>query len=330
MNQGFCVRDCLAQGTQILHKASSNTNMQYESFITRARLEAEILLAFVLKKSRVWLHTYNETKVRRREYELFLGLVCRRAKGYPIEYLTHKASFFESEFFVDSRVLIPRPESEILLYKVCEVLVSYGITPESKSSFFVADFLDSSVQGSLESGEKDFAHRDSAFSFEMIEVGVGSGALSISLARLFPKAHIIATDISKDALEVAAYNAKALGVAHQIQLVHTSLLDTLNASNALLVFSNPPYIANSYTLPKNVAFEPRIALFGGESGSEILSELIAQCAAKNIAHLVCEMGYDQRQCMQNTLESYGYRALFYQDLAGLDRGFVAHLCHKIK
>lgn len=257
-------------------------------FITRARLEAEILLGFVLEKERVWLHTNDGQKLDSSVQEQFLSLVTRRAQGCPIEYLTHRASFLDFELFVDSSVLIPRPESEILVQKVCEIL-SHDQRPH----------------------------------LTLIEVGVGSGALSIAIARALPHISIIATDISPEALKTAARNIEYFGLQERITLKHTTLFDT--SDKADMVVSNPPYIASTYPIDKPLTYEPSSALFGGIMGSEILESLIAKCSAQKVPYLACEMGYDQRLHLAKVLESSRYNAQFYKDLAGLDRGFVARL-----
>ncbi|ETD22530.1 N5-glutamine methyltransferase family protein [Helicobacter macacae] len=296
--------------------------------ITRARLEAEILLMFVLRKKREFLHGHSECELDTQEKEAFFSLLHRRVQNEPIQYLTQRVSFFSDEFYVDERVLIPRPESEILIQKVCEIISSENL--------------------------KNIA-----------EIGIGSGALSVSVAKMCKKVLITATDISQKALQVAQKNITHFGLNSRIKLVQTSLLDEVAPSdfgsdfvlesstmislkpskkrldsslkssvkNTLdssldfdLVFSNPPYIADDYTLPPNVAYEPKCALFGGKKGSEVLESIITLCAKREIKFLACEMGYDQREILAPLLASSGYNAEFYKDLSGLYRGFVARFC----
>lgn len=306
--------------------------------ITRARLEAEILLMFVLQKKREFLHGHSECELDTQEKEAFFSLLHRRVQNEPIQYLTQRVSFFSDEFYVDERVLIPRPESEILIQKVCEIISNENL--------------------------KNIA-----------EIGIGSGALSVSVAKMCKKVLITATDISQKALQVAQKNITHFGLNSRIKLVQTSLLDevapsdfgsdfaleyspksstmispkpskkrldsslksntkpksstenTLDSSLEFdLVFSNPPYIADDYPLPPNVAYEPKCALFGGKKGSEVLESIITLCAKREIKFLACEMGYDQREILAPLLASSGYNAEFYKDLSGLYRGFVARFC----
>lgn len=300
--------------------------------ILKARFEAEILLGNVLKKERVFLHAHSEKMLDLGQKEAFFALVDRRARNEPIEYLTNSVSFFGEVFYVDSSVLIPRPESEILVEKVCEIIQKQNLK-------------------------------------SIAEIGVGSGALSISVARACKEVHITASDISLRALEVAKKNIAFFGLESRINLVQTSLLDNTkpiypkpspkndtkitpknhtkssqkitpksnqkssvdfgldSSADFELVFSNPPYIANDYTLPPNVAYEPKEALFGGEKGSEILESIISLCAKREIKFLACEIGYNLAQILSPLLSANGYEAEFYNDLNGLKRGFVARLKH---
>lgn len=292
--------------------------------ILKARFEAEILLGNVLKKERVFLHAHSEKMLDLEQKEAFFALVDRRARNEPIEYLTNSVSFFGEVFYVDSGVLIPRPESEILVEKVCEIIQKQNLK-------------------------------------SIAEIGVGSGALSISVARACKEVYITASDISLHALEVAKKNIAFFGLQSRINLVQTSLLDNTkpifpksspkidtkssqkitpkssqkssvdfgfdSSADFELVFSNPPYIANDYTLPPNVAYEPKEALFGGEKGSEILESIISLCAKREIKILACEIGYNLAQILSPMLSTNGYEAEFYNDLNGLKRGFVARLKH---
>lgn len=265
-----------------------------ESTRARFRLEAEILLGYTLGRERVWLHTHDDYKLSHDEQKQFFTLVNKRAQSHPIEYLTKRVSFLDMELFIDSGALIPRPESEILVEQACDLLASIISTDTHTKQ----------------------VHR-------IIEIGVGSGALSIAIARALPQVQIIATDISESALGIARRNITHFGLENRITLVQTSLFRGVDTTGISLVFSNPPYIARAYPIGKSLYYEPACALFGGERGDEILAEIIHACERESIPALACEIGYDQRISMQQLLESSGYEAEFYTDLAGLDRGFIA-------
>ncbi len=258
--------------------------IQLEKSCERPRFEAELLLAYHLKKGRTYLHAFDDSEVERAEE--FEELVQRRANYEPYEYIVGSASFYDIELEVEHGVLIPRPETEILIDLVVEIIEREDIS-------------------------------------SIAEVGVGSGAISVVLARKFPNLKIIATDICDTPIKVANLNIDKYGLQKQIKVIKSSILDEVSESVELVV-SNPPYIANDFKLEKNVGeYEPKEALFGGVVGDELLKQIVLDVKAKNIRYLACEMGYDQKESMEQFFNEIGvsnYR--FYKDLANFDRGFV--------
>ena len=218
----------------------------------------------------------------------YFVLAKRFANHEPLDYITGEAGFYGLSFNVKKGVLIPRPETEILVEKSLEVLSNL---PARNGPPLVA------------------------------EIGAGSGIISICLA-LNSNAKIIASDISDEALNLARQNAAKFGVEDRIEFVKCAYLDQIYGQFDLLV-SNPPYIAQDYELDKFVLNEPHEALFGGAAGDEILKNIILFAKNRGVKYLACEMGYDQRESMQSALKFNGFEAEFYQDLAGFDRGFVA-------
>jgi release factor glutamine methyltransferase len=257
---------------------------QLKSSCERPLLEAELLLAYHLHKDRIYLHVHGHDYVE--NIEAFQALVARRVSYEPYEYIVGKSSFYDIELSVESGVLIPRPETELLIDEVSSIIEQENIT-------------------------------------SIAEIGVGSGAISIVLARKFPVLKIIATDISPDALKIAKKNIETFGLTDRITLVHTNLLDGIDTKVDMVV-SNPPYIARDALLESNVIdHEPHTALFGGEKGDELLKQIIIQARQKKIPYLACEMGYDQKASMELFLTQFGVQySKFYDDLAGLNRGFV--------
>ena len=257
----------------------------------RARLESELLLAFALGVGREWLHAWGEREVESEALARFEGYIARRKSHEPFEYITQSAGFYSREFFVSHGVLVPRPESELLIDKAREVIERSGVK-------------------------------------RVGEIGVGSGVLAITLALECPDISVVATDISQDALAIAQSNisrhhTQSNHLKERITLKHASLLDGIEEQIDLLI-SNPPYIAQGYALDASVMQEPHCALFGGVVGDEILLEIIALARERGIEHLICEMGYDQRESLSRALGEAGFEAEFYQDYALWDRGFVAH------
>ena len=218
----------------------------------------------------------------------YFALAKRFANHEPLEYITGEAGFYGLNFTAKKGVLIPRPETEILVERSLEILSNL---PTRKGPPLVA------------------------------EIGVGSGIISICLA-LNSNAKIIASDISDDALNLARENAAKFGVEDRIEFVKCAYLDQIYGQFDLLV-SNPPYIAQDYKLDKFVLNEPHEALFGGAAGDEILKNIILIAKNRGVKYLACEMGYDQKASLESVLELSGFEAEFYRDLAGFDRGFVA-------
>ena len=249
----------------------------------RPRLEAEILLSHHLNCDRVQLLLKSDEELD--SFEEFWELVQRRASFEPIEYITGRVSFYSEEFFIQKGALIPRPETELLIDEASRLIEKFEIKT-------------------------------------IAEIGVGSGVISIILAKKFPNLKIVATDISQDALEVAKKNISFHQVSNQIKLINSSLLDEVEEDIELIV-SNPPYISKDVTLEPNVLnFEPKEALFADDEGTKLLKEITVLGIKRGVRGVVCEMGYDQKEKMDSFFASLKVREFgFYKDLASLDRGF---------
>ena len=257
---------------------------QLQGRCERPALEAELLLAFHLEQDRTYLLIHDNKNIT--DIEGFQQLIQRRAAHEPYEYIVGSASFYDIHLEVEEGVLIPRPETEILIDLVADIIEKEDIT-------------------------------------QIAEIGVGSGAISIVLARKFPKLHIIATDICDTPLKVARKNIETFGLNQQIELRKSNLIDEVPEELELVV-SNPPYIAEDFLLESNVVdYEPKEALFGGRIGDELLKQIILDVKERGVKYLACEMGYDQKEPIQNFVNEIGVEYIkFYKDLAGFDRGFV--------
>ena len=253
--------------------------------------EVEILLLDILQQNVIWLHL-NYTNICEKNIEDKLKKsVQKRATNYPLEYITNKVSFYGEVFNILDGVLIPRPETEILVEK---------------------------AQKLLETIEKP----------KVIEIGTGSGIISVMLAILIKDIEIIAVDINDKALELAKTNAKKFNVEDKITFIKSDLFTNIDDNLKFdLCVSNPPYIANKFKLPKNVKYEPSNALFGGEIGDELLQNIILEVYKKDIPNLICEMGYDQKEPLTKFIkDNIKYKNLeFYKDYDKLDRGFELNL-----
>ena len=185
--------------------------------------------------------------------------------------------------------MIPRPETEILIDEVLKYIENTQID------------------------------------MQFVEVGVGSGIISIILAKKFPNARFIAVDISEDALRIAKKNIQRFGLENRIELRLGSLLDCVDEKIDYLV-SNPPYIENGVSLESNLDYEPQNALFGGAVGDEIIKMLLDEVLKRDIKFFSCEMGYDQMDKISLYLRDIQKKNLnFYKDLADFDRGFTLRL-----
>jgi len=267
-----------------IKQALAYATQELKNSCERPRFEAELLLSYHLKKERTYLHAFDDKEVE--GFEDFKALVQRRANHEPYEYIVGKASFYDIELNVEQGVLIPRPETEILIDLVAKIIEKKSIT-------------------------------------SIAEIGVGSGAISVVLARKFPNLKIIATDICDTPIKVANLNIETYNVQDRVKVIKSSILDEVN-NHIELVVSNPPYIANDFKLEKNVSeYEPYEALFGGVVGDELLKQIVLDVKAKDIKYLACEMGYDQKEPMIAFFNEIGVAYYqFYKDLAGFDRGFV--------
>lgn len=244
--------------------------------------EAMILLAHVLGCETSWLLSHSNDEISIDEH--FFELLKRRVSHEPLEYILGKASFYGKEFNVDSRVLIPRPETEILVDKAVELA------------------------------------RELPKNAHIVEIGCGSGIISIMLSLLLPEAKLTAVDISMDALNVSKQNAQKHGVDKNITFIESSYLDNVEG-NIDMIVSNPPYIANDESLGIGLSYEPSLALYGGSRGNEMLCHIVDLFQERKAKALACEMGYDQREPMRLCAQSKGLEIEFYKDLASLDRGF---------
>lgn len=205
------------------------------------RLDAELLLAHAQGCKRIELYTRFDEVAEESVRASFRELVSKRLEGCPVAYLLGFKEFFSLEFEVSPAVLIPRPDTETLVLAALE-----AATPNCS----------------------------------IFEIGTGSGAVAVSLARHLPSARIVATDLSAEALEIALRNAERHGVACRIRFLQGDLFQPLDAEARFdLIVSNPPYIpsAEIETLSRTVRdFEPRTALDGGPDGLDVIRRIVVE------------------------------------------------------
>jgi release factor glutamine methyltransferase len=262
-----------------------------ERGLPNPRLEADLMLAEVLDLPRVKLYSEWDRPLEPAELQRYREIILKRAQGWPLAYLTGKKAFLSWEFAVSPAVLIPRPETELLVEMVVDAV-------KGKSS----------VTG--------------------VDVGTGSGVIAISLAKLLPESSWQALDRSEPALAIARANAERHGVADRITFQSGDLLEPVRGLRFDLIVSNPPYIPSGVisSLQKEVAKEPVLALDGGSDGLDVYRRLLPEAVRllNPGGWVAVEHGHDQREPLQAMFREAGLEPRPVQDLAGIDRILLGH------
>ncbi|HEX8195047.1 MAG TPA: peptide chain release factor N(5)-glutamine methyltransferase [Pyrinomonadaceae bacterium] len=259
-----------------------------------ARRDAALLLGFVLNRERAFLIANDDRDLSYEEIELFFELIERRASGEPIQYITGRQEFFGLEFEVNENVLIPRPETEILVEAAIEIL------REKENPYFC-------------------------------DVGTGSGCIPISILANLENAKAVAVDISSGALAVARKNAEKHRVAERIEFYESDVFAVFQNPKFDLIVSNPPYIPNKDlpVLPREVReHEPHAALFGGAVGTEIVERLLTDAPQFLIenGYLMFEIGFAQGEAVKAIIDGKMWRLIeIKDDLAGIPRIVILQL-----
>ena len=253
----------------------------------RPQVEAELLLAHLLDQPRTYLYAHPEAPLTSEQAMTYASWVERRAADEPLPYITEQIEFFGLMFAVTPDVLIPRPETEIL---VEAALAWLEVHPAAT----------------------------------VVDVGTGSGCIAVALAVHAPTLHLFATDISRVALDVARTNAERHDVAGRITFIEGDLLTPLPEPLHLIV-SNPPYIADGewYALPVSVQQEPRCALLAGVDGLDVIRRLVQQARPRLAPGglMLVEIGEWQGEAAQALAQAAFSKAdvSILPDLAGKDR-----------
>ena len=276
---------------------------------TSPRLDAEVLLAEARGCQRIELYTAFAEEPSEEVRASFKEMVRRRAEGTPVAYLVGRKEFFSLPFEINPDVLIPRPETEHLVVEAVDR--AKKLTGQGPGSEPTAPALKPAAATAKQPTAAEVSAREASASPTMAnddeeaagagqgglrarpsksfaqltiaDIGTGSGAVAVSLAKSLPGAHIIALDISPPALELAGRNVERHAVSAQITLVESDLLSAVAGKQFDMIVSNPPYVteAEYAQLPTSVRnYEPRTALVGGANGTEIIARLIAQAAAQ--------------------------------------------------
>ncbi|HKP48254.1 MAG TPA: peptide chain release factor N(5)-glutamine methyltransferase [Pyrinomonadaceae bacterium] len=278
------IAEALLEASNVLRRAS----------VPEARREAGWLLMHALDCDRTYLIAHADAEITDAQFEIYKKLVEARSTGQPLQYITGHQDFFGFDFEVSRDVLIPRPETEILVETALS-LVSQIQLP------FICD------------------------------VGTGSGCIVVALLKSLPQARAIALDISEAAIEIAARNAQQHGVDNRIQFTVSdcfAAIQQLTGPTFDLIVSNPPYVAEHAVegLQREVRdFEPRVALTAGPDGLAVITRVIDDASRflKPDGFLVLEIGYDQHDAVRNLVDPAIWQLLdIHQDLQGIPRIFA--------
>ncbi|MCL6590683.1 MAG: peptide chain release factor N(5)-glutamine methyltransferase [Firmicutes bacterium] len=294
--------------------------------IINPRLEADLLLAKILGLPRVKLYSQWDRELTPAELENYREIIRKRIQGWPNAYLTGKKAFLSWEFDVTPAVLIPRPETELLV----EVVVGWvNQQPQNRpqEGFFPQPGQSGESEALNLSEEQTQPTVQNPPELRGLDVGTGSGIIAISLAKLLPQSVWDAVDISEAALEIARQNADKLKVAGRIRFQSGNLMEPYN-SEALnrqfdLIVANLPYVPTAETgsLSAEVQKEPLQALDGGPDGLELYRKLLPQAVPllANNGIIALEHGHDQRLPLEEMAAGLGLSCTSFADLSGYDR-----------
>lgn len=280
---------------QLKQAIDSAYQLFVEHDVPSPRLNAELLLMFVLGRERAYLYAHPERELTADEQSRYEEVIRERARGCPTQYITGHQEFWGLDLLVSPAVLIPRPETEHVVETVLELV-------------------------------KD-SRLDGTGRLKLLDVGTGSGCIALALASELPQTEIHACDISEEALEVARINAARLALGGKVLFRKSDLLGVYAGENFDFIISNPPYVgeADADKVQKQVReFEPKIAVFSGHEGMEIYRRLIPQA----FDHLhpggwfVTEIGYSEEANVRNLLSGWTDIQLT-ADLQGIPRVFAA-------
>lgn len=250
------------------------------------RIDARLLLQYVLNAGHAFLLTYPDRILTAQQLEAFLHLVQRRIDGAPVAYLTGERDFYDLTFKVSEAVLIPRPETELLIELALQLI------PSGRSC-------------------------------RILDLGTGSGAIAITLAKHRPQCEVTAVDLSPAAIAVAQWNARNLQM-HNLNFVTGSWFDELSGEKFDLIVSNPPYVADTdpHLQQGDLRFEPSMALSAGDNGLSCIHHIIDEAPDHLVSSgwLLLEHGYDQAAACRQLLQEKDFSNICsHPDLAGIMR-----------
>ncbi len=258
--------------------------------IKNSYLDSELLLSKVINKDRKYFILNSKKIIKKKQLDYFYNLVNRRKKGEPIAYILKKKEFWRNNFYVDKNVLIPRPDTELIVEK----LINFS---------------------TIKSG------------LQVLDIGTGSGCILLSFLKEKPNFYGTGIDISLKSINISKFNAKMLGLTNRVRF-YNSDIDNFNFGKYDIIVSNPPYIkANKLRyLERDVLFEPKLALNGGVDGFSKIRKVINKSAIliKKNGKFILEIDFTQKNKVKKLLEKKGfYINKIFKDYAKKDRCIVS-------
>ena len=271
---------------------SKGTIMLKGNNVDSPKLKARLLLQYILKKPRQYLIVYDNEEVSKKEQWKYFVNIDKLINGVPLQHITHHQEFMLMDFYVDENVLIPRPDTEILVEEVIKIASKMNQP-------------------------------------KILDLCTGSGAIAISIVKNVPNAEVYAIDISQNAIEVAKKNAKELKA--DVKFIKSNLFDKLEKIKFDIIVSNPPYIKKDVmkSLSEEVKKEPQLALDGGIDGLDFYRKITKQAIEylKFGSYLCFEIGYDQKDEVIDIINKQEHYSKTYckKDLGGNDRVIVTQV-----
>lgn len=256
--------------------------------IQESNLKSRLLMQYILNKPRQYLLIHDNEELTNKQEKSYLENIEKMIKGVPLQHITHSQEFMKMNFYVNEKVLIPRPDTEILVEEVINIAKKINAK-------------------------------------KILDLCTGSGAIAISLAKYIENSQITAVDISEEALRIAKLNAVNNNVEDKITFVKSDLFENIVKEKYDIIVSNPPYIKKDFMkkLDKEVQQEPYIALDGGYDGLDFYRKIISEGYQylKFKGYLCMEIGYDQKQEVFDIIKSQEKYSNTYSkiDLGGNDR-----------
>jgi len=281
---------------QLKKAVDSAYQLFIENDVPSPRLNAELLIMFVLGRERAYLYAHPERELTPDEQSRYDEVIRERARGCPTQYITGHQEFWGLDLLVSPAVLIPRPETEHVVETVLELAKEYPFAGPGR--------------------------------LRMVDVGTGSGCIALALASELPHAEIHACDISDEALEIARINAARLALGGKVLFRKSDLLTVYDGGKFDFVISNPPYVgeADADKVQKQVReFEPKIAVFSGGEGMDIYRRLIPQArvALRPGGWFVTEIGYSEEARVRELFTAGWTDVQVTADLQGIPRVIAA-------